>query len=178
MKAAGFFAGCFGVIAGGAILFPVFAQPQELCCHCPMTLSNLKQLGTSAAIYVTDYDDRLFPAEGWADSMMPYMKNEQLFTDPVRGASKERAKAIKYGFAFFKPLAGTRFDQVEDPRNVPLFFQSDIRKRSAASSLGTLPARPRMREGYAMAFADSSARFVRPEGISELRVSNVRRGKK
>jgi prepilin-type N-terminal cleavage/methylation domain-containing protein len=47
-----------------AILFPVFAQA-KLAAKKTASLSNVKQMGTAANIYTTDYDDVLMPAVGF-----------------------------------------------------------------------------------------------------------------
>src|SRR5205809_1542571 len=81
-----------------AILFPVFAQARESA-RKTACLSNCKQLGTGAMMYVQDYDemypcnswdtpplgitdtdsrDPKFPAAfNWMWKVMPYMKNRQ-----------------------------------------------------------------------------------------------------
>lgn len=82
-----------------AILFPVFAQARESAKR-TVLLSNMKQVGTGAAIYVSDNDDRLpnafvedpgiqypFQIVGtrrigtWITSVMPYMKNWDMMGD-------------------------------------------------------------------------------------------------
>jgi prepilin-type N-terminal cleavage/methylation domain-containing protein/prepilin-type processing-associated H-X9-DG protein len=91
-----------------AILFPVFAQA-KLAAKKASDLSNLKQQATSAIIYMTDSDDVsvaqwrdaggwlywfagsgkdlgfMDPTEGnnWSRETMPYMKNLQIFINPV-----------------------------------------------------------------------------------------------
>jgi prepilin-type N-terminal cleavage/methylation domain-containing protein/prepilin-type processing-associated H-X9-DG protein len=66
-----------------AILFPVFAQAREKA-RAVSCLSNMKQMGTAAMMYVQDYDE-LFPlaatifADGtrtdWRTVLLPYIKN-------------------------------------------------------------------------------------------------------
>lgn len=77
-----------------AILFPVFAQAKAAAKK-TQSLSNLKQIGTSTAIYSTDYDDILPLVTGqdatattyyditWVKSMQPYIKNLGIFVSPV-----------------------------------------------------------------------------------------------
>jgi prepilin-type N-terminal cleavage/methylation domain-containing protein/prepilin-type processing-associated H-X9-DG protein len=87
-----------------AILFPVFAQAREkargISC-----LSNMKQIGTAEQMYVQDYDEHSFfrasatapspwrsPAvitdanlraqASWWNLLLPYIKNNQVFTCP------------------------------------------------------------------------------------------------
>jgi prepilin-type N-terminal cleavage/methylation domain-containing protein/prepilin-type processing-associated H-X9-DG protein len=87
-----------------AILFPVFAQAREKAGSISC-LSNMKQIGTAAQMYVQDYDERLFfrasstapspwrdnvvitdsalrAQASWWNLLMPYIKNDQVFTCP------------------------------------------------------------------------------------------------
>lgn len=73
-----------------AILFPVFAQAKAAAKK-TADLSNLKQLGTSAYLYASDYDDGLpdvavFDAEAetyiYAAKMQPYVKNKDIWKNP------------------------------------------------------------------------------------------------
>ena len=82
-----------------AILFPVFAQAREKA-RAVSCLSNMKQLGTSQAMYLQDYDEqyviwRYFLPNGdkqtWVELLQPYVKNKQIWICP----SDELAKPIK-----------------------------------------------------------------------------------
>ncbi len=82
-----------------AILFPVFARAREKAKQ-TSCLSNLKQIGLGATMYVTDYNDFTFghiagyrystdpvwpwpaPYYMWHQQMYPYVKNIQIFTCP------------------------------------------------------------------------------------------------
>src|SRR5579859_3158837 len=85
-----------------AILFPVFAQAREKA-RTISCLSNTKQIGLAAMMYVQDYDETYFsapwpgdcadggywagatagqPTEHWAVLLYPYVKNAQLFKCP------------------------------------------------------------------------------------------------
>ena len=75
-----------------AILFPVFAQAREKA-RTISCLSNMRQLGTSLAMYSQDYDNTLSqtswhqwtPADRkihWSFLMQPYIKNYQIFLCP------------------------------------------------------------------------------------------------
>ncbi len=90
-----------------AILFPVFAQAREKA-RAISCMSNMRQIGLSAQMYVQDYDEHLFfrvsgpnrvtasrtgaitPAgdasdywhEVWWNTLMPYIKNAQVYTCP------------------------------------------------------------------------------------------------
>jgi prepilin-type N-terminal cleavage/methylation domain-containing protein len=78
-----------------AILFPVFAQAKEAAKK-SADLSNMKQIGTSMAIYLSDNDD-VYPSAyyynndsssaggytHWSGMIMPYVKNLQIFVSPT-----------------------------------------------------------------------------------------------
>ncbi|RYG25162.1 prepilin-type N-terminal cleavage/methylation domain-containing protein [bacterium] len=81
-----------------AILFPVFAQAKAAA-KATQSLSNLKQIGTAQQLYAGDTDDvlphRRFTLHtspitrlSWKQVMYPYMKNTDMFRDPVNNASK------------------------------------------------------------------------------------------
>ncbi len=74
-----------------AILFPVFAQA-KLAAKKTSDLSNLKQIGTAANIYASDYDDSLGDCVVYGPEtesyiqftrMMPYMKSRQILKAPT-----------------------------------------------------------------------------------------------
>jgi prepilin-type N-terminal cleavage/methylation domain-containing protein len=81
-----------------AILFPVFAQAKAAA-KATQSLSNTKQIGTAQQIYLADYDD-VYPIRrfclqtspttiySWKQAMYPYMKNRDLWTDPVNPSGK------------------------------------------------------------------------------------------
>jgi prepilin-type N-terminal cleavage/methylation domain-containing protein/prepilin-type processing-associated H-X9-DG protein len=89
-----------------AILFPVFAQAREKA-RSIACMSNMKQIGTAAQMYIQDSDERLFfrPANSaarvgsgrsgavitntiaydqaqWWNLMMPYLKNNAIYSCP------------------------------------------------------------------------------------------------
>ncbi len=82
-----------------AILFPVFAQAKAAA-KSTQSLSNMKQIGTGLAMYISDYDDmyprRRFPVVtaggngelSWKQVAYPYIKNNQIFTDTQNSAAK------------------------------------------------------------------------------------------
>jgi|GEM_PF-932359 len=77
-----------------AILFPVFAQAKDAAKK-TQSVSNLKQTGTSVAIYNADYDDTMPPSAYFVglgtlnqvfsvyDGLQPYMKNKQILISPA-----------------------------------------------------------------------------------------------
>jgi prepilin-type N-terminal cleavage/methylation domain-containing protein/prepilin-type processing-associated H-X9-DG protein len=130
-----------------AILFPVFAQAREKARQ-SVCASNLKQIGTAFAMYLTDYDERLpdrrdlkmslpggyhpwtswppsDPRTGWAAVVLePYTKNFDIWSCPsVKSSAMGEAVQVR------QPLNTTqnapaarywlwRFDRIENP--IPL----------------------------------------------------------
>ncbi|MDI9638588.1 prepilin-type N-terminal cleavage/methylation domain-containing protein [Kamptonema cortianum] len=80
-----------------AILFPVFAQAKDAAKK-TQSISNMKQIATSANIYLTDHDDKL-PLSAYIqppniifsvyEALDPYMKNTQILISPVDGAGQD-----------------------------------------------------------------------------------------
>jgi prepilin-type N-terminal cleavage/methylation domain-containing protein len=75
-----------------AILFPVFAKAKEAAKK-TQSLSNIKQLGTSINIYLTDFDDTFpqseyggggsgLPYMPWTTTLYPYVKNGDFGLNP------------------------------------------------------------------------------------------------
>ncbi|MFP3904981.1 MAG: prepilin-type N-terminal cleavage/methylation domain-containing protein [Armatimonadota bacterium] len=66
-----------------AILFPVFARAREKARQ-TQCLSNMKQHGLAAMMYVQDYDERFAPIPEWKTRYDPYIKNRELWKCPSR----------------------------------------------------------------------------------------------
>ena len=72
-----------------AILFPVFAQA-KVAAKKTSSISNLKQIGTALALYLTDNEgypqssspSTWNPRVRWADRLYPYIRAEQIFVAP------------------------------------------------------------------------------------------------
>ncbi len=82
-----------------AILFPVFAQAKAAAKQ-TQALSNLRQLGTANALYMSDWDD--WVNRKWWDmhvDMLPYTKNIGIFLDPASSAPKPELRTFT-DFAF------------------------------------------------------------------------------
>jgi prepilin-type N-terminal cleavage/methylation domain-containing protein/prepilin-type processing-associated H-X9-DG protein len=80
-----------------AILFPVFAQARQAA-RAASSQSNLKQMTLGILMYVQDYDETFpmdhswgygaltvggMPFTVWAYDILPYLKNGQIFADPM-----------------------------------------------------------------------------------------------
>jgi prepilin-type processing-associated H-X9-DG protein len=92
-----------------AILFPVFAQAREKA-RAISCLSNIKQWGLAASMYVQDYDETMLhyripdPAgnygyRSWHELLQPYAKSEGLADCPSVGDSRRLLSQIDW-FAF------------------------------------------------------------------------------
>lgn len=152
-----------------AILFPVFAQAKAAAKR-TASLNNIKQLGTAANIYGADYDDMIpiFLSGAWANTsaavgntdqrarflieiLNPYVKNYQLFADPVRGDAngyfgggptgatpprtfRNQGRFSMYGFnyMFLSPWPncdvseGRSFTQATEPSGTVMFSSSRL----------------------------------------------------
>jgi prepilin-type N-terminal cleavage/methylation domain-containing protein len=88
-----------------AILFPVFAKAKEAAKK-TQSISNLKQVGTSTHIYISDYDD-VMPLSAYPmittsgpgifsvyDALQPYMKNVQILVSPQDNPGHRRARIL------------------------------------------------------------------------------------
>ena len=99
-----------------AILFPVFAQAKAAAKQ-SVALSNMKQLGTSLQIYLSDNDDVQVPRmtddatipirteRNWKMITAPYCKSRDIFKDPMNKAAQyyddqsDPAYAALFGYA-------------------------------------------------------------------------------
>jgi prepilin-type N-terminal cleavage/methylation domain-containing protein/prepilin-type processing-associated H-X9-DG protein len=125
-----------------AILFPVFAQAREKA-RSVACMSNMKQIGTAEQMYVQDYDEKTFyrasstapspwrsgvviPNSGeralysWWNLLMPYIKNNQVFTCPSDGGptlSKDLnlQLTIKRSYIALSTAEGLSLAQVDLP---------------------------------------------------------------
>ena len=105
-----------------AILFPVFAQAKAAA-KATTAISNCKQIGTALQIYMADSDDIRVPRytnldttpvrteQNWKMLSQPYMKNRDMFKDPMNPAARyydaqsDPALAALWNFAV-QPEAG------------------------------------------------------------------------
>lgn len=130
-----------------AVLFPVFAQ-QKGSRRNPC-ISHMKQLGTGFQIYVSDFSD-MFPADGWYNEIMPYVKNDALFSCD---------KVSKWGYALNLEVAGRDSTKIPDPGSFPMLFETDA---LAKDVIANLAARTRARHGHGsfITRCDTSTKFV------------------
>jgi prepilin-type N-terminal cleavage/methylation domain-containing protein/prepilin-type processing-associated H-X9-DG protein len=102
-----------------AILFPVFAKAREKARQ-TACLSNCKQIGTAAMMYVQDYDEKFFyyvmypctPTAHWQSRLMPFVSNEQIFQCP---STPKSAGSLSYRCDGY----GVNYKHVIECRNDP-----------------------------------------------------------
>ncbi len=122
-----------------AILFPVFARA-KLAAKKTVDLSSQKQVATASALYLADFDDRLFfygstnsPSVSrtgaiipnaaavnpirWWNALMPYLKNTQILRAPddelpTLSADPTGAKTIARSYIALRPAEGLVSTQI------------------------------------------------------------------
>jgi prepilin-type N-terminal cleavage/methylation domain-containing protein/prepilin-type processing-associated H-X9-DG protein len=112
-----------------AILFPVFAQARETA-RKSACLSNEKQLGLAARMYMEDYDGALFHHhEGWVLDDGTQVETLPASPEGCVGGGQGNSNAEKPWAIFFQPYMKSR---------QMLFCPSDVGKRSQklAASIG------------------------------------------
>lgn len=196
-----------------AILFPVFSQAKAAAKK-TACLSNSKQLGIGLYMYLTDWDDVLMmanypnPTPGytgpytefawgdgpgvaqplWADLIMPYCKNKQIFSCPTDGGTPRTktgqqpfpANVPRLSFAlnyyFFRPpggaaslfqLGGGSITSIPNPAG-KIFIAETGPNPNAGTSFGQVPeiVRPdrywgfeRHQDGANYVYADTHAHY-------------------
>ncbi len=174
-----------------AILFPVFARARENARKSSCS-SQVKQLGLGIKQYMQDYDDT-FPADGravasqpltgWAYTIQPYLKSEQLLQCPSDSATvvlgpttaKLEDRAILPNFTDyaynFNLGSGTLADaQVERQANVVMLGDASAGTASSAAAYsvskpqGTIGPRRHL-EGGNYIFADGHVKWLLPTKV-------------
>lgn len=143
-----------GIIAN---LVTVLANPQvgqaarrrasEVSC-----LSNLKQIGTGAMMFVQDHDERFaLKAPTYKASLMPYIRNERVFQCPDDPAGKT-------SYALNRNLAGVSLARLKSPAQTVLIYEGANQRLTF-----------RHDNKAAVCFADGHARLVTREQARTLR---------
>lgn len=135
-----------------AILFPVFAQAREKA-RLTTCASNEKQIGLGFAQYTQDYDETYpcdvtgtnYNGNGWAGSVLPYIKSTKIFGCPddpgaIQSPNSPMSYAINYQF-YVGDYAGTQSDnavnisQFNSPAlTVSLFEVQNVQDNASGAS--------------------------------------------
>ena len=137
-----------------AILFPVFAQARNKA-RAVSCMSNLKQQGVAANIYLEDNDDTYPPAAQWMDKIKPYVNDAQAYHCPSAG---QRDPTI-FGYAYNDALNNQKLSKVASPPTMPLTFDSTTLTANAHDALTSLPSPGRHVAGNNFSFADGHAKY-------------------
>ena len=129
------------VVVLAAILFPIFASAKAAAKKAA-TLSNMKQVGTGLAMYLTDHDE-VYPSRFGSNNdlkefLMPYVKNDGSFTssNPNGGVFLPNGKLQKFSL-----------NDVVDARNTIALFEENMWPN----------------EGKFYGFVDTHAKFLKTE---------------
>lgn len=117
-------------------------------------LSNVKQIVLGFLMYAQDHDEHLPPADKWMDEMYPYMRNEEILRCP-------EAPELGYGYAFNADLSGANLDEIDNPSEIVLIFDSRLGTRNAAGGPEALADPPRHNDGNNYGFVDGHAKWSR-----------------
>jgi prepilin-type N-terminal cleavage/methylation domain-containing protein/prepilin-type processing-associated H-X9-DG protein len=189
-----------------AILFPVFARARENARRASC-MSNLKQIGLGIMQYVQDYDEA-YPiyrgnnnntteGYGWAGSIQPYIKSDQIFQCPSESTAASGTLPVSAGYSdYFYNLhfsSASDASPYTDPVKQSVFtyisntimlgdWISDTGKNNLNSAPGDFTNTPanaiyynaarRHLDGANYAFADGHVKWLRPEATTGSAVSS------
>jgi len=131
-------------------------------------MSNAKQSGFAAAMYIDDNDNRFPEAEIWIDRLKPYSKSEGIFQD-IEGIKKG-----SYGYAFRKSASSIDQAEIKNPTEFVIVFDSSLMGRNATSELWSLPHPGRHKGADTVCFADTHAKRLslgdesKPDQVSPM----------
>lgn len=128
---------------GAALLFPVFSQA-KVAAQSKQSLEHVKELGMILSIYSSDFDDRVFPVEGWNGSVSAYVPDHEpdfsynVLNDPLLSGKGEQR-----GFGMNAGIGSKSIIEMEDPSRVVAFALTTTPGEDALVTSDTLrPASP------------------------------------
>jgi prepilin-type processing-associated H-X9-DG protein len=80
--------------------------------------NNLKSLSLALHRYAEQHDSRLPSADNWMNAIKPYVDNPQVFRCPHTPAH------LQYSYGFNKHLGGVSLNDLSDPANAVLLYES------------------------------------------------------
>ncbi len=114
--------------------------------------SNIRNIALSLQMYAADNDERFPPAETWCDSIMDYARNPEIFVC-------SEAPHLPCGYAFNSALSSLALDELADPSNTVLIFDSNAGWNGHGGP-EFLPPSPRHLKQDAYALADGKTSFA------------------
>jgi len=137
-----------------AILFPVFARAREAA-RMSACQSNVKQLGMSVRMYMSDYDDKYPPAATWSDSLQKYARSPSVYQCP------SAAPSLRCGYALNGALGEQPEGNIADAAGTVGLFESDG-GWNAAGGQEAMITRARHINGVVVGYADGHVSSVSP----------------
>lgn len=125
----------------------------------PICLPNVKNISLAVQMYVSDYDNVFPPAAQWCDTLIEYVRNEDVYRCP-------QAAELSCAYAFNAALGQAMHKGLAHPVRTVVIFESD-RGWNAAGGRALLPAEPRHGDGENYGFADGHAAWVGRERVME-----------
>lgn len=138
-------------VFGCIVLWPATRSGDRPKAKQAACISNIRQLGRATGMYVQDYDEYYPPADRWQTVIVPYCKDERLFTCPSRPET--------VGYAYNWVLDAMPAERIEYPDRQPMYFDSDRGVPNSADLLTSF-ARPHLGGGN-LGYADGHVKFVR-----------------
>ncbi len=139
-----------------AIFWPVYStngrsSPVAFC------MSQLKQQAIGFEMYRADADERYPNRDHWMDALFPYVKNEDLYHEPVRQTKAPQPST--YGYAFNSNLSNAKAPKSAE--TTPMVYDSVNPIRNASDPAVSLPSPGRHNGRDIIAYADCHAKAVK-----------------
>ena len=128
-------------------------------------IQNLRSISLAIAEYVQDWDERLPPAQRWADAI----SERHLQRDVMSQVFRCPKSSFPFGYAFNAFLDSVPVSQVDSLAETVLLFECDSSSPNAFGDQTNLSQRPRHLEGDIYAFVDGHAKWIRRSNVSYLR---------
>lgn len=119
------------------------------------SMSNLKQLALGIIQYVQGHDERMPDADKWVDEILPYVKMEAIFHDPVAPAGE------KWSYAYNRTLSHQSLAQFDTPAQTVMLFESSKGVKNASDTGQSVPVPGRHLGGTDYAQADGHVKWER-----------------
>ncbi len=124
--------------------------------------SNLKQMCLGALQYAQDYNEKMPVATTWIDTMMPYIKSEQIFRCPSIPDPKG------FGYAMNFNLSRRNLAEIPSPAQTILFYETTDLERNSYG-IGEEPAFRHL-NGANYAFADGHVKWLAQTAIPSFKL--------
>lgn len=118
---------------------------------------NLKQIALGVIQYAQDHDEKMPDAAHWVDEILPYVKTEEIFHDPLAPAGE------KWSYAFNRTLSRQPLAAFDAPVQTVLLFESNLGVKNASDTGQSVPRPGRHLGGTDYVTADGHAQWF-PDG--------------